>query len=47
MKYFFSFFLLLLSVFCNGQKIPEMGILLGKGNYNGELNPTQQFSSDG
>ncbi|MBR9832045.1 PorT family protein [bacterium] len=47
MKYFFSVFLLLLSVFCNGQKIPEMGILLGKGNYNGELNPTQQFSSDG
>jgi len=47
MKYLISVFLILSSFFCSAQKISEMGILLGKGNYNGELNPSKQFSTDG
>jgi hypothetical protein len=47
MKYFLGVILLISSYTLSAQKIPEMGILLGKGNYNGELNPSKQFSADG
>ncbi len=47
MKYIFSVLFIGLFFSATGQKkVPELGIFVGKGNYNGELNPTQQFSNE-
>lgn len=47
MKYIIGAFLSLLFLSAEAQKkIPELGIFIGRGNYNGELNPTNQFNSE-
>tara|TARA_R110002049_G_scaffold25788_2_gene90133 strand:+ start:6853 stop:7557 length:705 start_codon:yes stop_codon:yes gene_type:complete len=45
MKYIISVILFTTFFSASAQKFSELGIFVGKGNYNGELNPTQQFST--
>lgn len=46
MKYIISAILIFTCCTLFSQKIPELGFFVGKGNYNGELNPTNQFSNE-
>ncbi len=46
MKSILSVILLFFVLSVSAQKIPELGFFVGKSNYNGELNPTNQFSND-
>ncbi len=46
MKHIISAILILASGLLFSQKITELGLFVGKGNYNGELNPTNQFSNE-